>query len=303
MKQRANLKIVTLELHEPCHSNIMAELTKSLQQQGWKVEVRQINSAEHFSDQIDTSFRLLVALSDGYFPEENYTWEQLTNPPKRPTGFGQSIKIEFNEPHHSLPQIGSLFQINPMPERSRDRATLEYVIKLNNDDLTSPEHGFQVFHQDYPAPIPSKEGAGLFGTLFGVSFANPKYSPNNTEPKNCIRSIAMSEYIMAFGYSANVTHYLTQQPSVTQILRRMTPANTISAIIRATHDKLYVSTRQRTEIAAQYADTELSVSALFNGIIKDELPDTLAWKLAYASDGGCRNIIHMIKSKNSTTTS
>jgi hypothetical protein len=110
MKQRVNLKIVALELHKPCHQNLMAELTKSLQQQGWKLEVRKIHSAEHFSDQIDTSFRLLVALSDRFFPEDNYTWEQLTNPPKRPTGFGQSIKLEFNEPQHSLPQIGSLFQ-------------------------------------------------------------------------------------------------------------------------------------------------------------------------------------------------
>jgi hypothetical protein len=118
----------------------MAELNKSLQQQGWKLEVRQIHSAEHFSDQVDTSFRLLIALSDRFFPETNYTWEELANPPKRPTGFGQSIKIEFNEPQHSLPQIGSLFQIKPTPEQSRDQATLEYVIKLNNDDLTRAQN-------------------------------------------------------------------------------------------------------------------------------------------------------------------
>jgi hypothetical protein len=54
----------------------------------------------------------------------------------------------------------------------------------------------------------------------------------------------MTEYVTAFGYNANVTHCLTQQTSVTQILRRMMPANTIAAIIRATHDKLYTSTRQ-----------------------------------------------------------
>jgi hypothetical protein len=103
-------------------------------------------------------------------------------------------------------RICSLFQIKPTPEHTRDRVTLEYVIQLNNDSLMSPENGFQVFHQDYPAPIPSKDGAGLFGALFGVSFSNPKYSPDNSEPKTCIQAIAMTEYVEAFGYGGRQPH-------------------------------------------------------------------------------------------------
>jgi hypothetical protein len=78
----------------------------------------------------------------------------------------------------------------------------------------------------------------------------------------------------------------------------MVPANTTLAIIQATHRKLYQSISQRTEVAAQYAGTELSVSSLFNGIIKDRrLPDQSAWQAAYASNTECRQILRMIESK------
>jgi hypothetical protein len=77
----------------------------------------------------------------------------------------------------------------------------------------------------------------------------------------------------------------------------MVLANMTSAIIQATHHKLYHSISQRTEVAAQYRGTELSVSSLFNGIIKDRLPYQSAWQAAYASDAECRQILQMIESK------
>jgi hypothetical protein len=139
------------------------------------------------------SFRLIIGLRDKYFPESKYDWKELALPPKRPTGFGQSINKEFNNTKHTLTHTGSLFRILPSKERQQDKAALEYTIRFNDDTLTCPEEGFQVYHQDHLAPIPSTHGADIFGTLFGVSFPNPRYSPKNSEPACCIRVISLTE--------------------------------------------------------------------------------------------------------------
>jgi hypothetical protein len=244
LQDKAALKILVLELHEPIQSTTLLDITKALQQARWKLDIRRMHTLSHYSDQVDVSFRLIMGLSDQYFPEETYEWKELAPPHKKPTEFGQSINAEFNNTKHTLTHIGSLFRILPSKERQQDKAALEYTIQLNDDTLTSPEEGFQVFHQDYPAPIPSTQGAGIFGTLFGVSFPNPKYSPKNSEPATCIRAISLTEYVDAFRYDANISNRIAQQDSTTMTLRRMVPANTTSAIIQATHRKLYRSISQ-----------------------------------------------------------
>jgi hypothetical protein len=156
LQNKAALKILVLELHEPIQSATLSDITKILQQKRWKLDIRRMHTSAHYLDQVDMSFRLNIGLSDQYFPEEKYGWKELTPPPKKPTGFGQSINKEFNNTKHTLTHIGSLFRILPSKERLQDKAALEYTIQQFNDDtLTCPEEGFHFFHQDYPAPIPS----------------------------------------------------------------------------------------------------------------------------------------------------
>jgi hypothetical protein len=238
LQDKAALKTLVSELNEPIQSNTLSDITKTLQQAKWKFDIRRIHTSSHYSDQVDVSFRLIVGLSEQYFPEETYEWKELAPPPKKPTGFGQSINAEFNNTKHTLTHIGSLFRILPSKERQRNKAAIENIFQLNDDTLTSPEEGFQVFHQEYPAPIPSTQGAGIFGTLFGVAFPNPKYLPKNSEPATCIRAISLTEYVDAFGYDPNISNKMAQQDSATTTLRRTVRANTTSAITRATHHKL-----------------------------------------------------------------
>jgi hypothetical protein len=46
---------------------------------------------------------------------------------------------------------------------------------------------------------------------------------------------------------------------------------------------------------AERYDIDLSIPALFNGIIATDLPQDGAWSLAYQSDENCRNIIATLK--------
>jgi hypothetical protein len=47
---------------------------------------------------------------------------------------------------------------------------------------------------------------------------------------------------------------------------------------------------------------DLSVSALFNGVIVTDFPDDDAWLQAYQSDNNCRNIIEMLKNPSLVNT-
>jgi hypothetical protein len=111
LQTKAALKIPVLELHEPIQSTTLLDITKSLEQTRWKLDIRRIHTSAHYSDQVNMSFRLILGLSDQYFPESKYEWNVLALPSKRPaTGFGQSINEEFsNNTKHTLTHIDSLF--------------------------------------------------------------------------------------------------------------------------------------------------------------------------------------------------
>jgi hypothetical protein len=74
---------------------------------------------------------------------------------------------------------------------------------------TNLDVGYQVYHKDSPAPIPSQTNIGLFDSLFGISFANPNYNASNNESKELIRSISIAEYTSLFGYN-NYSSYLNR---------------------------------------------------------------------------------------------
>jgi hypothetical protein len=93
--------------------------------------------------------------------------------------------------------------------------------------------GFQIYHKDSPAPLPSTSRIGLFSSLFQITFPNPIYTATNTEIKERIRAIALTEDTSCFGYGPNYSTYLNEQPDVITALRRTLPCRTASRIVEA----------------------------------------------------------------------
>jgi hypothetical protein len=58
----------------------------------------------------------------------------------------------------------------------------------------TPNLGYQIFDQDYPAPLPSLNQEGFFGPLFGLTFKDP------ISNKKLVRAIYIAEYFNTFGY-------------------------------------------------------------------------------------------------------
>jgi hypothetical protein len=77
---------------------------------------------------------------------------------------------------------------------------VEYFIRQKEADLHPQlDLGFQVYHQDSPALLPSSTTSGLFGSLFGISFDNIIYTAENIERnKHFFRVIAVDEYTYIF---------------------------------------------------------------------------------------------------------
>jgi hypothetical protein len=72
------------------------------------------------------------------------------------------------------------------------------------------------------------------------------------------------------------------------------PYNTAVQIAETTSRIIESSIASRREEASSINGVDLSIPALFNGIIADQLPDALAWNDAYKHDTCCSNIIKMI---------
>jgi hypothetical protein len=99
-----------------------------------------------------------------------------------------NIIVEFNDAKYALANIGDLFTVAPQPVDSTSRnSAVEYLIKLKEAKMPSTfDTGFHMYHKDYPAPLPSETIAGLFASLFGISFPNLAYTAENEEPKESI---------------------------------------------------------------------------------------------------------------------
>jgi hypothetical protein len=213
------------------------------------------------------------------------------------------ILVEFNNPQYALPYIGDLFTVTSASSVASREPTVKYIIRQKEAELHPKlDLGYQVYHQDSPAPLPSSNISGLFGNLFGISFDNQKYTAENTETKELIRAIALAEYTSFFGYDPNYSTYLNGQPDVTQVLRRTLPYKTAAHIAETTSHILESSIHLRSEEASSTSGVDLSIPALFNGIIADKMPDESAWADAYSHDVCCATIIKMIINPSRITT-
>jgi hypothetical protein len=68
----------------------------------------------------------------------------------------------------------------------------------------------------------------------------------------------------------------------------------MQSIVKAISIYLFNIKSQKTQWNATRFNLDLSVPALFSGIIQDELPDAHAWKSAYSTDKPCNFMWKMI---------
>jgi hypothetical protein len=130
----------------------------------------------------------------------------------------------------------------------------------------------------------------------------PTYNAENRETKEHVRAIAVTEYTSFFGYDLDYLAYLNGQPDVTEVLRRTLPYNTATRIAETTSHILESSVNIRSEEASPTSGVDLSIPALFNGIIGDQMPDGSAWANAYSHDLNCATIIKMLLNPGNITT-
>jgi hypothetical protein len=130
----------------------------------------------------------------------------------------------------------------------------------------------------------------------------PTYNAENRETKEHVRAIAVTEYTSFFGYDLDYLAYLNGQPDVTEVLRRTLPYNTATRIAETTSHILKSSINIRSEEASSISGVDLSIPALFNGIIGDQMPDESAWANAYSHDLNCATIIKMLLNPGNITT-
>jgi hypothetical protein len=132
--------------------------------------------------------------------------------------------------------------------------------------------GYQVFHKDYPACLPTKSQTGLFGQLFGITYLNPTPSDDPSIPTHLIRAISHSEYIAAFGYDANFNCLVAADSECLDYLDAMVPARTMQSIQKVAMNNLNEELKVLTSFHKDRFNIDMSVSAFLNGIINEELP-------------------------------
>jgi hypothetical protein len=221
----------------------------------------------------------------------------LSPTPAVPNGMSPKLLVEFNNSKYALRYVGEMFDVDESSSEEPSRKPLvEHIVRQKERHQVIPafDAGFQIYHKDSPAPLPSTSRIGLFGSLFGITFPNPSYTATNTERKESIRVIALTEYPSCFGYEPNYSTYLNGQPNVITALRRTLPCRTASRIVETANYFLRSSIDQRSIGASKSTGVELSIAAMFNGIIADELPDKSAWKAAYSNDPCCAAILSLL---------
>jgi hypothetical protein len=303
LKTRANLEIIVIQISCNLNTKTYASMKQRLISKGWLLHEKTIQSALDFSDRVSTDFDIIIGLSANYFQSGTPTaFNHLSPTPAVPNGMSPKILVEFNQPQFALPYVGELFTVEPGSDIPSRKPTVQYIIRQTEADLQpAMDAGFQVYHKDSPAPLPSPITSGLFANLFGISFDNNKYTAENNETKEHVRAIAVAEFTSFFGYGPNFSTYLNGQPDVTNVLRRTLPYNTATRIAETTSQILESSINIRSNEASSVLGVDLSISALFNGIIGDQMPDESAWCNAYSHDVSCAAIIKMIKDPSKIT--
>jgi hypothetical protein len=160
----------------------------------------------------------------------------------------------------------------------------------------TPDLGYQIFDLDYPAPLPSTNQEGFFGPLFGISFKDPKST------KQLVRAISIAEYFSAFGYDPSFNTSVCKTLQNPCLLRQTLPARTMTVVATKLQEMVASPTNEILAMQSEQYNIDLSIPALFSGIIATDLQQDESWEAAYQSDDNCRRIIQMLKNPSLVTT-
>jgi hypothetical protein len=268
---------------------------KKLQSLQWTTSTQTIDFEAH-SDQVGGSATFLFAINDNFYANLSQKSKvHIRATPPTPNGFQSIIYEPFNSSSYCIPINDEHCKIVTLNDRNPRHPSVASTIAIGSDSLSSLGH--QIYDRDYPAPLPSSNQAGFFGPLFGVTFVDP--TSNNT----LIRAISIAEYISTFGYNASFNTIICQTLQNPIILRQQSiPARIMTAVANCVQEILASPMHTLLCEQAERYDIDLSVPALFNGIITTELPNDEAWTQAYQNDKGCKQIMEMLDNPSLITT-
>jgi hypothetical protein len=187
LKLRAGLEIIIIKLAWQIPSTQYSSLKERLLLQGWQLQEHSLSSAEHFSDRISVEFDVLIGLRSNYFEPSAITAMNFLSPtPAVPNGMSPKLLVEFNNSKYALPYVGEMFDVDgSSSEESSRNPLVEYIVrqKERHQEIPAFDAGFQIYHKDSPAPLPSTSRIGLFGSLFGITFPKATQRQTLTERK------------------------------------------------------------------------------------------------------------------------
>jgi hypothetical protein len=157
--------------------------------------------------------------------------------------------------------------------------SIEFIIETGN--ISGSNLGYQIYDRDYPTPLPTSNQVGFFGPLFGIMFQDQATN------QQLVRAIAIAEYVTTFGYAPSFNTAVCQTLHNPCLLQQMIPARTMSAVADMLQELVHIPSVTSLTNQSERYDLDLSVSALFNGVISTNLPQDDDWSRAYMSNDNC----------------
>jgi hypothetical protein len=292
LRTTAQLQLAVFEFRNNIDSEVLELFESKLKSHGWWTSTQSIDFEEH-SDQVGGSATFLFAFNDEFYPLSHMATIHIPSSPRIPNAFQPAIYEPFNTSSFSIPVSDEYCRIIPQINRTCRKPSVESTINTSND--ASPQLGYQIFDQGYPAPLPSDNQEGFFGPLFGIAFHDTILN------KALVRAISYAEYVSTFGYDSSFNTAVSKTLQNPCLLKQTLPARTMAAITN--HLELLLTKPMHTLLTTQAEryDVDLSVPALFNGIISTELPNDHTWTIAYEADKNCRRIMEMLQNPSLIT--
>jgi hypothetical protein len=207
-----------------------------------------INFESH-SDQVGGSATFLIA-SNNEFYSTSVLENHIRASPTTPNGFQQAIYEPFNSLLYSILINDTPCQFKVCNDHNLRLPSVAAVIKAG--DKTTPQLGYQIFDQDYPAPLPSTNQAGFFGALFGVTFTDPHLK------LKFIRAISIVEYINAFGYNSSFDTAISKTLQNPCLLCQVIPTKTLATNTKQLQVKITTPMQMLLTWQAECYDLDLS---------------------------------------------
>jgi hypothetical protein len=221
----------------------------------------------------------------------------MKTPPRKPNDFGSILYQPFNDAKHSIPYVGTHFQAEPCAESNPRKPTVE--LHLRAKGIAPVNLGYQVFDNATRLHCHhATTAASLANYLASHSLTRPtplKRTSAQSRTQNTPILSVMTKIVISRSATRPAYWIVSNEPYTI-------PAITMQALVEST--SIYLSNIRDHKITSNATrfDLDLSIPALFSGIIQDKLPDAHAWKQAYKIDKQCNQLWQMAENPSIATT-